>query len=606
MSSASLKAPPARRIGPPERFASQPRALVAAVLAVAGWACGPSSSGKPPGVEPLTRRSTPITLTILHTNDTHSRLEPSPSGKDLNEKSPGPQQGGVARRKTLIDRVRAEREHVLLVDSGDRAQGTIFFNAWQGSAEIMAVNALGYDAVSLGNHEFDLGSIALGRALRGEPVAIAGVPRETEALRAPLVATNVDGTAEPALADLLVKRTVLERGGERIGVLGVVTKDTEIISSPGTGVRFVDELASVQAEADALRALGVDKVVLLSHSGYALDVERAARWTGIDVIVSAHDHALLGEAAQVDAVAPGQGKFVRGPYPTVVTAADGEPTLVVSAFEQGAWLGELEVSFDSAGRKTRWEARPTFVRGCAFADGGVDCTGEVAPEDPAVKAAVDAYRAPVAEFAGAVVGETAVAFDGSRVPGLRTQEMALGNLVADVMLVAGAGSDGAVAALMNGGGVRAGLRAGRVTYEDALAVLPFGNRLMVVALTGEELLAALDLGLSKSGQGAFPQVAGLRLTYCGAEPCAAPLRPGGRVVSLAVAGTPVERDRLYRVATNDYLAGGGDGQTAIAEACKRPGGYCRDTGLLQLDLLIDELRLRSPVSRSVEGRIVAQ
>ncbi len=550
--------------------------------------------------------SRPITVTLLHTNDTHSHLEPFPHDGELSAGNQGPQQGGIARRKTLIDAVRTREPHVLLLDAGDSFQGTIFHNAWKGSAEIMALNALGYDAATLGNHEFDLGPAELGRALRGEPVKIAGASYPTEKPRLPIVVTHVDVAAEPALRGLFAPSVVLERGGERFGILGVVTEEVPTISSPGPHVRFLDAVTSVQAEVDRLRAAGIDKIILLSHAGYSVDRARAPRWRGIDIIVSGHDHALLGDPAAVEAVAPGQGARVQGPYPTVATAADGAPVLVVSGYEWGRWLGRLTVSFDEHGVVQQWAGQPIFVRGCAFVRGAVDCSAQSAPEDPAVKAQVAAYRAPVDRFARALIGRAGMYFDGGRMPGLRTQEMPLGNLIADVLLATASQSDRAVAALVNSGGIRAGLNAGDVSFENALAVLPFGNTLVVLDLKGKELVAALDHGVSRPGEGAFPQVAGLKLVYCAAAPCPAALRSGGRVTALTVNGVPVEWAATYRIAVNRFMTGGGDGYVLLKEACARPDGYCRDTGVLKLDVLIEEFKTQSPVSRGVEGRIVAQ
>jgi len=548
----------------------------------------------------------PVTITLLHTNDTHSHLEPVPRDPDLTAGNQGPQQGGIARRKTLIDGIRARQSNVLLLDAGDNFQGAIFYNAWKGSAEIMALNALGYDAVTLGNHEFDSGPAELGRALRGEPVVIAGVSHPTEKLRPPLVATNVEVSAEPALRGLLTPSVVIERGGEPFGILGVVTQDVPTISSPGPNVRFLDYFASVQREADQLQAAGINKIILLSHSGYPVDLAQAPRLSGVDIIVSGHDHALLGDPAAVEAVAPGQGARVKGPYPTVVSAANGEPVLLVSAYEWGRWLGQLQVAFDARGVIEDWKAEPIFVRGCAFVSGVVDCSRQVAPEDATVKAQVAAYREPVDRFANQVIGQAGIFFDGSREPGVRTQETPLGNLIADVLRTAAADSDQAVAAFTNGGVIRASLNAGVVTFENALAVLPFGNTLVVLDVKGEELVAALDHGLAQPGQGAFPQVAGLKLVYCAAAPCPAALRPGGRVTALTVKGGPVDLAATYRLAVNSFIAGGGDSYTMLKAACARPKGYCRDTGLLELDLVVAEFKTHSPVIRAVEGRIVAQ
>ena len=547
----------------------------------------------------------PITVTILHTNDAHSHLEPFPRDNELSASNAGPQQGGIARRKTLIDQIRASEPHVLLLDAGDNFQGTIFYNTWKGSAEVMALNALGYDVMTLGNHEFDQGPVELGRALRGEPVIIAGAAYPTEKLQPPMIATNVDASREPALSSLLRSSMVLERGGERFGILGIVTDETPIASSPGPNLLFLDYIASVQAEADRLNAQGVNKIILLSHYGYPVDVANARQLSGVDVIISGHDHALLGDPDAIEAVASGQGARVKGTYPTVVNGQDSAPVLIVSAYEWGRWLGQIKVRFDERGVAQSWQSQPIFVRGCVFANGAVDCRQQIAPEDPTVKAQVETYREPINRFAVTLIGQAGMFFDSNRDPGVRTQEMPLGNLIADILLASAARSDQAVAALINGGAIRTSLNAGDVTFENALNVLPFGNTLTVTDLKGEALVAALDHGVAQPGAGAFPQVAGLKLRYCVNSPCAGALRSDGRVTELTVNGSPVDLTATYRIATNSFVANGSDAYAMFKDACAG-GAYCRDTGLLELDLLVEEFKTRSPVIRSVEGRIVAQ
>jgi len=547
----------------------------------------------------------PITVTILHTNDTHSHLEPFPRDNELSASNAGPQQGGIARRKTLIDQIRAGEPYVLLLDAGDNFQGTIFYNTWKGSAEVMALNALGYDAVTLGNHEFDMGPVELGRALRGEPAIIAGAAYPTEKLQPPMIATNVDASREPALSGLFRPSVVLERGGERFGILGVVTEEVPRASSPGPNLRVLDYVTSVQAEANRLIEQGINKIILLSHYGYPLDMEKAAQLSGVDVILSSHDHALLGDPSAVEAIAPGQGARVKGPYPTVVNAQDGEPVLIVSAYEWGRWLGQIRVSFDERGVAQNWQGQPIFIRGCEFANGAMDCHQQAAPEELTVKDQVTVYREPLNRFANIIVGQAGIFFDGSREPGVRTREMPLGNLIADVLLASAARSDQAVAAIINGGAIRASLNQGDVTFENALNILPFGNTLTIIDLQGEALVATLDHGLAQPGAGTFPQVAGLKLRYCANLPCTGALRSEGRVTELTVNGSPVRLTAAYRIATNSFIAGGGDAYTTFKDACAN-GAYCRDTGFLELDLLVEEFKSYSPVIRNIEGRIVAQ
>ncbi|MDW8322961.1 MAG: bifunctional UDP-sugar hydrolase/5'-nucleotidase [Burkholderiales bacterium] len=548
---------------------------------------------------PAPATSSPVTLTLMHTNDTHSRMLPF-TENNLS-------QGGVARRKTLIQQVRAEIDpgqtckNQLLVDAGDFAQGTVFYNAWEGSESIMAMNDMGYDAATLGNHEFDLGPARLARALKGEPITIAGTSYTTERPRFKLVATNLDITKEPQLKGLVSKYAIVERCGHRYGILGIVTESLPTIASPGPNVKVLDYVQSVNSASALLRALGVNKVILLSHYGYSVDVAKAPQLSGVDVIVSAHDHRLLGETEYINAQAPGQGALSAGPYPTEVRDRDSNKVLIVSAYEWGRWLGRLEVTFDADGRVISGRNRSMFV-------------GPNVAEDPELAAKVAQYKAPVDAFANVPVGTSAIHFSAARgsltpsfTPGVRTAETLLGNLVADLMQEAARASDAAVAAFTNGGGLRADIPVGEVTFGTALSVLPFGNTLVVMDLTGAELIELMDASVSKIGGGGFLQLSrSLRMTYCTAATCPNALRPGGRVTALSVGGEPVVVSRTYRVATNNFIAAGGDGYDLLKNACNRSGNYCRDSGVLLLDLLVNRLRTSVPLTAQLEGRIERQ
>jgi len=201
-----------------------------------------------------------------------------------------------------------------------------------------------------------------------------------------------------------------------------------------------------------------------------------------------------------------------------------------------------------------------------------------------------------------VVGIAGMSFNGNKEI-VRYQESVLGNLVADVMLEAGK-SEGAVATLTNTGGIRTNIGEGEVTMAELLMVLPFGNRLVVLDVTGRELVAALDNGLTQEGgesTGAFPSIAGMQVNYCAQQPCSEALLEGGVVTSLIIDGTAVEMDNIYKIATHDYLVSGGDGYTMLEEACQR--GKCRNTDTPLVDLVAEEFRNHSPVTQEIEQRI---
>jgi 2',3'-cyclic-nucleotide 2'-phosphodiesterase (5'-nucleotidase family) len=581
-------------------------ALLTALLLGGLGGPSPSMAGETP----------PRLLTLLHTNDVHSRIEPIPATGDGT-----PELGGVARIKTLVDAIRAERgaDNVLLVDAGDYSQGTLYWTVWQGAEAALLLNGVGYDAATLGNHEFNLGPDNLAARIAGEPLEVGGQRMPTLPYGATIVATNLDLSGAPALAAQVRPSTVIERAGLRFGVVGATTPTTANISNPGPGVVFLDLVDSLQAEVDRLHTDAlVDHVILLSHLNHRDDLHLARDLSGVSIIVSGHDHVLLGDPDQFPDWA---ARAVRGPYPAVVSDRDGADTLVVSAWEWGRVLGRLDVRFDAEGRIAGWSGGPIPV----------DAT---LPDAPELALAVAAHAEPIAAFAAAHFGTTAMAFDGSRTPGLRTMETPLGNLIADATLEFDALRDsGAVAALFNGGGIRAGLPEGAVSFGDVLAVLPFSNSLVVVDLTGSELIAALDNGLMWAydadtttirSSGAWPQVAGMTVHYCAAtvtdlqaEPprlppthCPDALRSGGVVIQMSVATAdapghlPVDPAATYRIVTNDFLAAGGDYQWPLAQACADPARHCENSRLWVLDALLQAFERRSPVSHAVSQRLV--
>lgn len=550
-----------------------------------------------------------VTLTLMHSNDTHSRIQ---SFTDTLL------QGGVARRKTLIDKTRAEIDvgqsckNQLLLDAGDFSQGTVFYNAWEGSESVMAMNDMGYDAATLGNHEFDLGPAKLARALKGENVTIAGTSYPTERPAFAMLATNVDASTEPALKGLLHKFKIIERCGQTYGLIGVVTEDVPLIASPGANLKFLDYVSSVNNTAALLKAQGVNKIIVLSHYGYEVDITKAKALSGVDIIVSGHDHKLLGSAQYINTKTSdatlatpyvGQGSLSAGAYPTQLTNLEGDPLPVVSSSEWGRWLGRLEVGFDAAGKVLTSANKSMFVDGRSVA------------EDAALKAKVDQYYAPVQAFSSVLVGQSAMAFAADRgtltpsfAAGLRTGETPMGNLVTDLMQTAAQTSDNAVAAFSNGGGLRAAIAQGDVTFGQALSVLPFGNTLFVMDLTGQDVIDLMEASVSKLGGGGFLQHSkDLRISYCAdAILCANPLKTGGRVTTIHIAGAAVERTKTYRLATNNFTAAGGDGYDVLKNACLRSGNYCRDTGIVMLDLLVTQLKTGTPLSAQLDGRITRQ
>ncbi len=498
-------------------------------------------------------------LTILHTGENHGHWDPFTQTVPM---------GGIAQRATLVKRVRAEGGNVLLLDSGDVSQGTLYFTQYHMSEGAAFYNAVGYDAVGIGNHEFDLGP----RTFAENWVAQA---------RFGIVSTDLSFAGEPLLAGKIPAYVVKTVGGEPIGILGFTTEDVTFSSSMGPTIRVKPRIEAARDAIELLHVQGVNKIVAVSHLGYGEDGKLAAAVDGIAVIVGGHTPTLLGDPAKLN---PALGATM-GPYPTAVRSPNGRPVLVVAASEWGKVLGRLDVTFDAAGTPVKWNGESIFV------DSSV-------PADPAVEALRQQLAAPLTTVRQAVIGKAAADLDGSA-QRLRSQEMPLGNLVADAMLDA-TRNDGVRIALMNGGGIRSGFKAGDVTVGQVLEALPFGNRLVQFDLKGNNLLAALENGVSRisDGAGRFPQVAGLRFAFSAARPA------GQRVTAVEIGGAatgykPLELAAMYRIATNDFMAGAGDGYEIFKYGEARRGGD------VPIDsIVVEYIRARGLIAPQVEGRIV--
>jgi len=516
---------------------------------------------------PVNAQGGDFELTVLHTNDVHARVDQFDSrGNTCDEDELAADEcfGGAARRKTMIDQVEAEGGNVVLLDAGDQFQGTLFYNQYRGGAAEEMMNLLGYDAMAVGNHEFDDGPGTLGSFVRG--------------VNFPVLSANIDVSAEPELAGAIQPYTVLDVGGEKVGVVGYTTEDTAILSSPGPNVKFNNIETSVQAAVDELAAEGINKIIAVSHGGFARDREVASTVSGLDVIVAGHTNTYLSNTDE-DA---------EGPYPVVVSAPDGNPVLLVSDFTWGKYLGRLDVTFNADGIVSQYSGDPILL------DSSV-------AQDEAVQARVDGLAVPLKELMSRVVGSAAVDLDGERA-NCRFGECVMGNLIADAMLWQ-TKSEGVQVALQNGGGIRASIPAGDVTVGDILTVLPFGNLISTFEVTGAELMQALENGVSRAenpeneGTGRFPQVAGMQFSWNPALPA------GARIISADVQNadgtySPLDMNATYKVASNDFVRNGGDDYQMFVGA---RNAY--DFGAALDEAVQAYIVANSPVAPALEGRI---
>ncbi|PTX52132.1 bifunctional metallophosphatase/5'-nucleotidase [Allosediminivita pacifica] len=497
--------------------------------------------------------SADYSLTILHTNDFHDRFEPisaydSTCSDEDNEA--GECFGGIARMITAIEEARGAAEgDVLLLDAGDQFQGSLFFTQYGGELAAEFMSQLNYDAMAVGNHEFDKGPEGLAAFL--------------DMVEFPVLSANIDVSGNEMLADRVEASTVIDLDGEQIGIVSVLAEDTPETSSPGETVVFSSAAEAAQAEVDRLTEDGVNKIILLTHVGLPADKRLAEELTGVDLIIGGHSHTLLGDMDGAE-----------GPYPTEV---NGVP--ILTAYAYGKYLGEVEVTFDDEGNLTELTGAPKLL------DASV-------AEDEAAVARMDELAGPLEELRSEVVAETSAPIEGDRTV-CRAVECPMGVLVADAMLDRVA-DQGVVAAITNGGGLRATIDAGEVTMGEVLTVLPFQNTLSTFEVTGKTIVEALENGVSQmeDGGGRFPQVAGMSFTV---DPSA---EVGSRISEVMIAGEPIDEQATYMLVSNNYVRNGGDGYSMFVDA---ENAY--DYGPDLADVTAEYLAENTPYEPYTDGRI---
>ena len=509
-------------------------------------------------------------IVILHTNDVHGAV------------------AGYAKVAALKQSFQDAGAYTLLLDAGDYIQGDPTVSVSQGKTAVELMNLAGYDAATIGNHEFDYG--------------YANFKTISKDADFPIVSANLqyNGKVESA-------HTVFTApGGEKIGVFGLTTPEVGTKAHPAkikgvTVLGYEKMFDCAQAEVKALEAEGCDYIVCLAHLGIEDEstgnrsVDLLEKVTGIDVLIDAHSHSTLEETAEaagetVETMEP-QGAVITGDTP-VVYAEEGK-TLVTSTGTKLANVGAVVLSEESV-----------FARGIPLESVALEGVKEVADRAAAIQKQID-------DDYGATFAKTEVLLNGEKAPGNRTEETNLGDLITDA-LVWGAEKNGESvdAAVTNGGGIRAPIAEGDITKKDVNTVLPFGNTLSIVKVTGAELLEALEASTFSTPEaiGGFPQVSGIAFTVDTAKEFkAGDLYPGStyhkpasiqRVTITSVGGKDFDEKATYSIATNDFMAAGGDTYYAFASA---KTNY--DLGLPMDEVLMDYIKeeLKGVVTKEAYG-----
>ena len=502
-----------------------------------------------------------LSLTILHTNDTHSHIAGiNKYGNACFDDTDC--RGGLARIATAIRTAKSQNDNVIALDAGDQFQGTLFYsvNKWPMLAELD--QHMPYDAMTLGNHEFDEGCLELTRFLAALPF--------------PVLAANLKPAKGcPMLKGNYTPYTLLTVRGQKVAVVGIANNEVVSLAAACPRTFFEDTAACLQRTGRDLEAQGVKHIIALTHIGLPEDRKLARSVDGVDIIVGGHSHSYLGPDSE------------EGPYPIIERSPSGQPVLVVTAKRAAQYLGELNVIFDAQGVPFRW-------------NGGARELAAPETRDAETSALVQKYAASLDEFRNHKVGSHHLSLpDG--IDACREDDCLGGSLIADAMLEYARPFGGQVA-LCTGGSVRAALPSGDISRGDLLSVIPFGNTLVMREITGERLLAALEHGVSEEG-GQGPRLlhtAGLRYVVDAARPA------GSRIVRAEIlnekdTGTPLDRKARYVIVTIEYLARGGDAYEMLKDSKVIPSPEPIDITVVE-----DYLKKHSPLPQPEGERIIRQ
>lgn len=489
-------------------------------------------------------------LVILHTNDTH--------GHPLKfYDNPADNVGGLAARCTLVNQIRSQYQNVLLLDAGDINTGRPESNFFKAEPDIKGYNLIGYDAMALGNHEFDNSLDILKKQMD-----LAGF----SFLSANVKTKDGQYVAQPYI--------IKQYEGFKVAIFGLTTKEAEIVGNPQIvkDLVFEDEVAVASQLVPELRKKA-DIIIALVHMGLYNDDSQGSRRLakevpGIDLIVDGHTHTKLE-------------------VPVLVGT-----TPIVQAWQWGLYLGEAILTIKNKEVvQFTWKAIPVNLQTSVKKEDGsseLKYLGQPIPEDLPMLTILQPYADQVETELKTVIGTAEDLFPNKEV---RFKETALGDLVADSMLwyTQNLKTD---FALQNGGGIRTDLPAGPITKKNIYEILPFDNSVVVVTLKGTDVQALFDfIATIPQGKGAFPQVSeGVSFTIN---------YDTGKCENILINGKPIDPDRNYKIATNSFMATGGDGYVAFTNAVEK-----YDTSFFQRDAFIDYLiYLGGNVKPDVKGRI---
>jgi len=489
-------------------------------------------------------------ITILHTNDVHGRIEPF---KYEDKKG---LIGGMARRAALIKALEGSNENVVTVDAGDFAQGSLFFNIFSGIPDVKLMHAAGYDIATLGNHEFDKGL-----------KVTKEIVKQSEF---PFVCANIRFTGDKELQEMIKPYVIKDYNEVKVAFIGLISEQLKILANKLDDVEILDSVKTGREIAEKINS-EVDLIVVISHMGEDDDIELAKAVPEIDVIIGGHSHTFIEQ-------------------PRIYNEKQ-DKTLVLQGGEFGVYLGRLDIS-----------VKDKEIQSYYYSFIPVD---EQITADVDIQKKVKILAKEIEKYKHKKIGKLVVAI-GDEDKNIRKTLMKKGSLVTEAIKYRFPEVD---VVLQNSGGIRLNrqIGPGDITLADILELYPFENTIVTLELKGSDLKSVLETSSRRypRSSGGFLQSLGLEYTINTDKPHQVLsengleiITPGNRVSDIKINEAPLESDKYYIIAVNDYMYNGGNGYSQFERAKN-----VLDTGILVQDVIEEYLQEKSPVSPEVRDRI---
>lgn len=511
-------------------------------------------------------------LSLVHVNDTHSHLDSETITLSIDGVSTKVNMGGYPRMVTKISELEAKKTNTLTLNAGDTFQGTLYYSLFKGEADAAMLNRISWDALELGNHEFDDGDAHLAEYLSKLDINSSNI-----------LAANVVAPSGNVLYEKWSPYTIKNFNGEKVGIIGIdIAGKTKNSSNPSAEIVFNDEVNTTQHYINLLKTdHNITKIILLSHVGLDNDKAFVKELSGVDVVIGGDSHSLMGNFKKVGLTSHDNS------YPYKTTDKDGNMVCIGHAWQYGYAIGNMNVSFDENGTVKGCDGTTTLLIGDTFTVNSKELSGEdktkiiakitqmgnveIVSEDSVTKSLLKTYSDKVDGKKAEVIGNVSGRLGHNRIPNDtydKVASLALGSDIAPIVAKAFYElSNLSDASIQNAGGVRIALESGEVTLGDAYTLLPFANTLFEIKMTGNEVKAVLEDAVDEAlyggkdgtiSTGSFPYAYGLRYDVVGDAP------KGSRIQNLEIMSrgvntwSDINTSKLYTIVTNNYTAGGKD------------------------------------------------